>query len=320
MVARLLVLFALVSLANCTGGGGYSAGPNPPAPISHPESSPHANPYAGPQHAYVDDGFGHVLIYTLPLTPASVPIGKFYVNGGAHPGCSDNQGRLLVLDGAFIHVFTQPISPQSTEAFRLRSPSQSNFRCAVDPAGNLYVPEYSQYGSYMDVYAAPVEAGSRPVAEIFVENLPRGVTTDNVGDVFETTEFLFGSTSIQEFSPRSSGNKLVATFGIDDQFGGSVGAVGPDGKLYVASIGIDVYLPAAFHNGGVKDHSIAVKGANGVISIAFGLNGDMIVTGSVGRYPRVQMRLYVLHPPYAAPAFSIPTPGLALFGGIAITQ
>ncbi|MBV9277741.1 MAG: hypothetical protein JOZ97_05850 [Candidatus Eremiobacteraeota bacterium] len=124
-----------------------------------------------------------------------------------------------------------------------------------------------------------------------------GTTTDSLGDVFVSGATpLTGPWPILEFSALASGNLQTASFGSD----ASGVAIGPDGNLYVPNFNalIDVYLPSAFHNGGTKDHSIALPSGIAPGAIAFDSTHTLLVIGAKGS---VLPTLYLLSlpPPYS---------------------
>jgi len=289
-------LFALTVgasiLVACGGGGGGSQSiVSEPAPAPSPLN----------QQAYVvipAHASNAVMIenYNLPIVGSSSPNFALTLQNAIAAGCADRQGRLFVSGYMFAPPITQNSKPSFTDfSFtHLWTPSAA---CAFDSAGNLYVPEFglteppTPEPGYVDVFAAPVQAGSKPIATLDTTCGPAdGITTDANGDVFVVCG------EIVEFSPRASGNTLLATFGQKTPNDGAP-AIGPDGSLYALGYRqINAYPPNEFHDGGVADRTIPLNVSNRG-QVTFDRAGDMLVITFVSQ----GRLLYNIPPPYAAP-------------------
>lgn len=311
MLCRLALFGVACALVACTGGSMTSAPNGMPPPTQAP---PPLN-----QHVYValerpNSLDAIIQDYTLPLSSASVPNFQLIIPLGGDGGiCTDNQGRLFVSAPTGVEVYTPPITSNSTPSFTLPvthlwTPASG---CATDRAGDLYVPEFvsgfpNPTAGFVDVFQAPVKAGSTPIKTLNAGIFTDGICTDTAGDVFVLAGIDPNAfPRILEFSPRASGNSLLATFGANNL---GTPAIGLDGNLYALDFGgppnfigqIDVFPPSSFHNGGVKDHSIILGSRVFGGAIAFDRAGNMLVI-TLQLLTQARMIL-TLPPPYVSTA------------------
>ncbi len=250
--------------------------------------------------AYVSNGdsivgAGAINFFTLPLTSSSTPSGTI-TNTDTYPWfeCVDGTGRLFLVNytSGTVFAYTQPIANAAAHAFSINmGVSSSAIGCVFDGAGNMYVSETGN--NRVAVIPAPVSASSVPNSTYITSSVttPYGVAVDSTGDLFVCN----GSGPLTEYSPLSSGNTLLHSFGSD--FDNEGCAIGPDGNFYVAdgtSNGeIDVYK-APFSNSSLVDHSITPTGSAFIYEIKFDSSGTMYVTGNTA----TQSVVWVIPAPY----------------------
>ena len=259
-----------------------------------------------------------------------------------------------------LDVYALPLSANATPAFKLATSHPTAGTCAADASGNLYVPEdvYNndpfnpQVQGYIDAFPGPVHNGSTPVKTIPLPPQSNGLltgvfntTADATGDVFvdtgvATTGFsrkrrtvargqLILGLAIEEFSSLGTGNALLATFGA-----GRNPKIGPDGNLYTLDViqnspgndtqVVDVYLPSDFHNGGTRDHAIALGSGNSLTTqdIAFDSAANLYVAADSPPCCPQNAVVLMLPLPYAAISVTVKlaVPTDSGVGSIAISR
>jgi hypothetical protein len=159
-------------------------------------------------HMYIgQETLGNVLIFNMPVTSMSMPIGTLTGLAFANELYVDKSGRLFVplgpQGGQQVQVFTPPIKGGNAPAYTLTTIGVFPESVAEDAAGNIYVGIISATsGCCIDIFNGPVSGAATANSEIMANGVPNGLHSPS-GMAFDLAGNLYVSSfsSILRYTP-----------------------------------------------------------------------------------------------------------------------
>jgi hypothetical protein len=242
-------------------------------------------------HMYLSDDLavGHLWIYSLPITAASIPTGTITPLNEPGELFVDKGGRLFVPIqggvGKSINVYTGTLTSASTPAYVLTTLSAVPDDVTEDSSGNLFVGVINSATCCVDVFTGPVTGTATASFEVTAN----GVVTNPLGDVFgvgvDSSNNLYASSRssiIKLNAPISSPSTPAANVTPNfDNYGLLVDA---SNNVYVANGTadgeIDVYTQP-FTSASVRSFDVAVS-TTYLFGMAFDGSGNLWTTDHNG--------------------------------------